>query len=168
MAYGGIGSTTLMQNSTKMTLLRVIPHQLTCILAFQLLLYLPFRLTHVCVYIYIFFLIYFFLFIYFSAFRLTCFGILSSIYIYTYIYIYYSIFLHFIGHMFRRLLIYIYIYLGLQKINNFWSTPNVLLFLDANSKSRGFGRYLKKPVVSFMPSTATLNFLSLPDPLNWL
>ena len=163
MAYGGIGSTTLMQNSTKMTLLRVIPHQLTCILAFQLLLYLPFRLTHVCVYI---FFIYFYLFI----FRHFDWHVLAFylVYIYTYIYIYYSIFLHFIGHMFRRLLIYIYIYLGLQKINNFWSTPNVLLFLDANSKSRGFGRYLKKPVVSFMPSTATLNFLSLPDPLNWL
>ena len=55
-------------------------------------------------------------------------------------------------------------HLGLQKINNFWSTPSVLLFLDANSKSRRFGRYLQKPVVSFMPSTATLNFFVIPRP----
>ena len=67
------------------------------------------------------------------------------------------------------LTLYIYIYLGLQKIKKFWSTPSVLLFPDANSKSSRFGRYLQKPVVSFMPSTATLIFfLSFPDPLNWL
>ena len=56
------------------------------------------------------------------------------------------------------------IYLGLQKIKKFWSTPSVLLFLDANSKSRRFGRYLQKPVVSFMPSTATLIFFVIPRP----
>ena len=60
--------------------------------------------------------------------------------------------------------IYIYIHLGLQKIKKFWSTPSVLLFLDANSKSRRFGRYLQKPVVSFMPSTATLIFFVIPRP----
>ena len=58
----------------------------------------------------------------------------------------------------------IYLYLGLQKIKKFWSTPSVLLFLDANSKSRRFGRYLQKPVVSFMPSTATLIFFVIPRP----
>ena len=116
--------------------------------------------VQICIYLYTDLYIYILIYIY----------IYTNVYIYTYIdiyiYIYYSIFLHFIGHMFRRLRIYIYIYLGLQKINNFWSTPNVLLFLDANSKSRRFGRYLQKPVVNFMPSTATLNFLSLLDPLH--
>ena len=58
----------------------------------------------------------------------------------------------------------IYLYLGLQKIKKFWSTPSVLLFLDANSKSRRFGRYLQKPAVSFMPSTATLIFFVIPRP----
>ena len=53
----------------------------------------------------------------------------------------------------------IYLYLGLQKIKKFWSTPSVLLFLDANSK-----RYLQKPVVSFMPSTTTLFFCHSPTP----
>ena len=57
-------------------------------------------------------------------------------------------------------------YLGLQKVKNFWSTSSVLLFLVVNSKSRCFGRYLQKPVVNFTPSTVTLNFLSLLDPLH--
>ena len=115
MAYGGIGSTTLMQNRTKMTLLRVIPHQLTCMLAIfgisvVTLFAVPFD-TRVCVYIF---------------FRHFDWHVLAFylVYIYIYILVYSYILLDICSDDFW----YIYIYLGLQKINNFWSTPNVLLF----------------------------------------
>ena len=61
-------------------------------------------------------------------------------------------------HHILHIIYYAPFILGLQKIKNFWPIPCVLLFLDANSKSRHFRRYIQQPVVGFISSACNLEF----------
>ena len=65
-------------------------------------------------------------------------------------------------------IIYIYKYLGLQKIKQIWSTPSVYFSGLYFEKMDVLVDISKNRVVHFMPSTATSNILSLPKPLLWL
>ena len=62
-------------------------------------------------------------------------------------------------------IIYIYKYLGLQKIKQIWSTPSVYFSGLYFEKMDVLVDISKNRVVHFMPSTATSNILSLPKPL---